>query len=46
MDNTAKEFWDACERGELTFQRCDACLHIQNYPRPFCAQCGSDAVSF
>jgi uncharacterized OB-fold protein len=38
-------FWKGCSRGELLFQRCDACGRLQFYPRPFCAAChGADLI--
>lgn len=33
------EYWSACNRGELVYQRCAHCGHIQFYPRPFCTEC-------
>jgi len=32
-------FWDACNREELTFQRCQACGQAQFYPRSLCTAC-------
>lgn len=32
-------FWDACNRGELLYQKCSACGHVQFYPRSLCAKC-------
>ena len=36
-----QEFWDHCFRGELRFQRCDACASWRHPPRYRCARCGS-----
>lgn len=39
-------FWAAAARGELLLPRCDRCgLHIW-YPRPYCPDCASLAVSW
>ncbi len=39
-------FWDACDRGELLLQRCDACSHLFYYPRIHCPKCGGRALSW
>jgi len=32
-------FWAACNRRELTFQRCRACGQVQFFPRALCTAC-------
>ncbi len=34
-----REFWEACARGELVYQACTACRHVQFYPRQHCTAC-------
>lgn len=38
-------FWDACQRGELTLQRCSTCNHLQHYPRVRCTSCQGNALT-
>jgi uncharacterized protein len=45
-DPLAVEFWNACSRGELRYQICGACKQAQFYPRPFCAKCGSEKLTW
>jgi uncharacterized protein len=45
-DPLAVEFWNACERSELRYQTCDTCKQPQFYPRPFCAKCGSEKLTW
>ena len=40
----SQEFWDAANRGELLFQRCEDCGNIQFYPRNTCTACTSDKL--
>lgn len=43
-DTTA--YWSGCNREELLYQRCNACGHVQFYPRQSCTECqGSDLAS-
>lgn len=36
-------YWAGCNREELLYQRCNACGHVQFYPRQTCTECqGSD----
>lgn len=42
---TTKAFWDATQEGRFILQRCSACECIQWFPRNFCAQCSSDALT-
>jgi uncharacterized OB-fold protein len=32
-------YWAGCNRGELLYQRCNGCGHVQFYPRRACTQC-------
>ncbi len=41
-----KPFWDGCAAGELRLQRCNACGHVQFYPRKLCSACFSPDVSW
>lgn len=42
----SQPFWDAAKEGRLLIQRCGACGTAQHYPRPFCATCWSNDVSW
>lgn len=36
-------FWEGCRQGELRYQTCRGCGHVQFYPRARCTAChGSD----
>lgn len=35
----SRPFWEGCARGELRYQRCAACGHVQFPLRPFCTRC-------
>jgi hypothetical protein len=35
-------FFEAAARGELLYQRCPKCGHVQFYPRAVCTACGAD----
>jgi uncharacterized OB-fold protein len=37
-----REFYAAAARGELRYQRCPQCSHVQFYPRAVCTACGAD----
>ena len=37
----SRAFWEACNRRELTFQRCRSCGRAQFYPRALCTACQS-----
>jgi hypothetical protein len=37
-------FWSGCNREELLYQRCQACGHVQFYPRRNCTNCQSDKL--
>lgn len=32
-------YWDGCAQGELRYQRCASCGHVQCIPRSLCEQC-------
>lgn len=32
-------YWAGCNRGELLYQRCEACGNVQFYPRRSCIKC-------
>lgn len=34
-----KPFWDGCAIGELRYQACGRCGHVQAIPRAFCSAC-------
>lgn len=42
----SRAFWDACNRRELTYQRCGACGHVQFYPRALCTACQSKGLEW
>jgi len=42
----SRPYWEACNRGELTYQRCGTCGHAQFYPRSLCIQCKSQDLSW
>jgi uncharacterized protein len=46
QDQNAEEFWTGCARGELRYQLCEGCKRAQFYPRPFCAKCGGESLSW
>ena len=35
-----RAFFEAAARGELLYQRCPSCNHVQFYPRQICTACG------
>ena len=38
-----RAFWEGCTSGELRFQRCNECGHVQLIPRSLCENChGTD----
>lgn len=39
-------FWEGCRRGELLYQRCRACGHVQFYLRTICAACLADDLEW
>jgi uncharacterized OB-fold protein len=34
-----RPYWDGAAAGELRYQRCDGCGHVQRIPRSLCEQC-------
>jgi uncharacterized protein len=38
----AAPYWEGCRRGELRYQRCDACGASNLRPAPSCARCGGE----
>jgi hypothetical protein len=46
LQGTTAEFYGWCAKGELRFQRCDACGTWRHVPREICARCGSAAWSW
>src|SRR5690349_13464641 len=44
--STSAPFWEACRRGELLYQRCDACGHAIFNPAPMCRWCHSTQLSW
>jgi uncharacterized protein len=38
----AAPYWEGCRRGELRYQRCDACGASNLGPAPSCARCGGE----
>jgi uncharacterized protein len=42
----SQPYWDACSRGELTFQRCSDCGGATHTPAAVCAHCTSTALSW
>jgi len=45
LSDENRPFWEACARGELRLQRCDACANVYFPPRPFCPACACRQVS-
>ena len=43
MDDLAVQFYAACAKGQLHFQRCDGCGAWRHLPRHTCSACGSAA---
>lgn len=41
-DALERPFFEAAARGELLYQRCPKCRHVQFYPRAVCTACGAD----
>ena len=46
VSGETKTFWDACRRGELLIQKCDACGQFQWYPRGICAHCWAQDIKW
>ena len=43
---TMRPYWDGCRAGQLLFQRCTACGHINPKPGPVCSRCVSTALTW
>jgi uncharacterized OB-fold protein len=46
IEPESQPFWDAAKEGRFLIQRCGGCGAAQHYPRPFCAACWSDEVTW
>lgn len=46
VTSETEPFWRGCEEGRLAYQHCDACGHIQFYPRAVCARCRSSSLQW
>jgi uncharacterized OB-fold protein len=46
VDAESRPWWEACNEGRLTLQRCEHCKHVQFYPRGLCTQCGAASPPF
>ena len=42
----SQPFWDAAAEGRLVVQSCEACGHLQHYPRAYCLKCLSEALGW
>jgi uncharacterized OB-fold protein len=45
-DEATQPWWDACREHKLLIQRCNGCGKAQLYPRPFCATCWAEDLSW
>jgi uncharacterized OB-fold protein len=41
-DNVSAAYWEAAARGEVLYQECPACGHLQLYPRALCTACAAE----
>ncbi len=41
-----KMYWDGCAQGELRYQRCASCGHVQLFARSLCEQCQSTQLEW
>ncbi len=41
-----REYWAACSRGELLYQVCEHCSHVQFYPRAHCTRCAGRQLAW
>lgn len=39
-------FWEGCNAGELRYQQCARCAHVQVVPRALCARCQSRTLEW
>jgi uncharacterized OB-fold protein len=42
----SQPFWDGLAEGALRIQRCEQCGRLVFYPRPYCPDCLSDALTW
>ncbi len=42
----SEPFWEACQQGKLTVQRCDDCETLTFIPQPCCGNCLSENLSW
>jgi uncharacterized OB-fold protein len=42
----SQPFWDGLAAGELRVQKCDGCGRFVFYPRPYCPECLSEALTW
>ena len=45
VDAQSRGYWEACNRGHLVLQQCEACGHMQHYHRLLCTQCGGEVLA-
>lgn len=41
-----QSYWDGAAAGELHYQRCSGCSHVQRIPRSLCEQCQSTQLDW
>jgi uncharacterized OB-fold protein len=46
VDNINRGFYEACQKRQLTIQRCRECGASQHPPRPICSNCHSSALEW
>ncbi len=46
MDAIAKQFWVACDQGQLRFQVCVNCRQPKFFPRGHCVNCNSHQIEW
>jgi uncharacterized OB-fold protein len=44
ISGETRPYWEACRRGQLLIQRCNACQSWQFYPRGICSDCWSTDI--
>lgn len=45
-DAYTQPYWDGAAAGELRYQRCAGCGHVQRIPRSLCEQCQSSQLDW
>jgi uncharacterized OB-fold protein len=43
---TSAPYWDGCRERELRLQKCNACQHLQFYPRIMCSHCQDQSLGW